>query len=479
MINRYQALFLQNAIAIQIYNLEGKTVEVNDAWEKLFASKKSELENYNVLEDPQVKATGVYDCFMRAFAGEVVHVPPSYYDPTKSGKIGRPRWLEAILSPVRDNEDKVIEVAVIFNDITDLRSSQDQLKTILQHVPEGLLVQDANHKVIIANDTAARMAGLNSADDWTSKDAVIEFHEYLTEDDQPYPVEELPSRRVLRGDVDFLETIIKFRNKKTGEVRTSAVSTRAIHDENGKPYQSVSIFRDITEKIRIDTQLREALDSQNLFFSVASHELRTPLTALKLNTQLMYMTYPNISMEGIAKVDRQVGKITRLVNEMLDMSRIARGALELNLKETNFSILTSEVLYGMTEQLKVASITLTTDISENVTGIWDPDRLEQVVENLVTNAIRYAPNRPLFVKLSILQEKAVLEVCDQGPGISSEDIDKIFNRYARSRSFGERSGLGLGLYIVKEIITLHGGSVSVSNLNTGGARFLVELPLRL
>ncbi len=239
------------------------------------------------------------------------------------------------------------------------------------------------------------------------------------------------------------------------------------------------IFNDISEKLRIDSQLREALESQNLFFSVASHELRTPLTALKLNTQLMYMTYPNISMDGIAKIDRQVEKITRLVNEMLDISRIARGKLELAIKETNFSSLTGEVLYGMTEQLKLASITLTTDIAENVMGNWDPDRLEQVVENLITNAIRYAPNCPLFVKLSLLQGKAVLEVCDQGPGISTEDIDKIFNRFARSRSFGERSGLGLGLYIVKEIVTLHGGTVSVSNLNTGGARFIVELPLRL
>ncbi len=476
---RYQAVFQQTAIAIQIYNREGKCVEVNDAWEQLFTSKKSDLEDYNVLEDPQVKATGVYDYFIRAFAGEVVHVPPKYYDPTLNGKQGRARWLEAIFSPVKNTEGDVVEVAVIFNDITELRRSQDQMNAILENVPEGLLVQDENFKVILANDTAAKMAGLNSAADWLSRDSLIDFHEYLTEDDKPFPVEELPSRKVLRGDVPYLETIIKFRNKKTGEVRTSAVSTRAVCDGKGRPYQSVSIFRDITEKLRIDTQLREALDSQNLFFSVASHELRTPLTALKLNTRLMYMTYPNISMDGITKVDRQVSKLSRLVDEMLDMSRISRGKLELIPKETDLSRLTSEVLYSMTEQMKVASITLTTSIAENVLGHWDPDRLEQVVENLVTNAIRYAPHCPLFVKLSSSDGRAILEVCDQGPGIAPEDLDKIFNRYARSRSFGERSGLGLGLYIVREIIKLHGGSVSVSNLNTGGARFIIELPLRL
>jgi PAS domain S-box-containing protein len=475
---RFQALFKQTSIAIQIYNREGKCVEVNDAWEKLFHSKKIELEGYNVLEDPQVKASGVYDCFIRAFSGEVVHVPPSFYDPTLNGKQGRGRWLEGIFSPVKDDQGEVIEVAVIFNDITDLRRSQDQLKAILEHVPEGVLVIDSDHKTVYANTVAAKMAGLDSPDEWINRHASLDHLEFTTEDGKPFPQELLPSWRAFRGEENIPETNIRFLNKKTNEVRVSSVLASAIKDEKGVPYQVVVVYRDITDKMRIDTQLREALDSQNLFFSVASHELRTPLTALKLNTQLMYMTYPNISMDGIAKVDRQVGKLSRLVNEMLDMSRIARGKLELILKEANLSLLTKEVLYGMTEQLKVASITLTTDISENIIGNWDTDRLEQVVENLITNAIRYAPNCPLFVKLATHDGKVILEVCDQGPGISPEDIDKIFNRFARSRSFGERSGLGLGLYIVKEIVTLHGGSVSVSNLNTGGARFIVELPLR-
>jgi signal transduction histidine kinase len=126
----------------------------------------------------------------------------------------------------------------------------------------------------------------------------------------------------------------------------------------------------------------------------------------------------------------------------------------------------------------MASIHYSTEISENVIGYWDADRLEQVVENLITNAIRYAPNCPLSLKISKTLDSAILEVIDQGPGIPTEDLDKIFNRFERSRSFGERSGLGLGLYIVKEIVSQHGGKISVSNLNTGGAWFLIELPLR-
>jgi signal transduction histidine kinase len=131
----------------------------------------------------------------------------------------------------------------------------------------------------------------------------------------------------------------------------------------------------------------------------------------------------------------------------------------------------------MTDQLKMASIPLTLKINENVSGHWDPDRLEQVLENLITNAIRYARNSPLYVSLSIEEKFAVLEVCDQGPGIPEEDHEKIFNRFEQLRSFGERSGMGLGLYIVKEIVSLHGGKISVSNLNKGGTRFVIELPI--
>ncbi|MES2525468.1 MAG: PAS domain-containing sensor histidine kinase [Bdellovibrionota bacterium] len=481
-VNRFQALFQQSAIAIQIYNLEGKCVEVNDAWIKLFQTKKSELDNYNVLEDPQTEATGVIACFRKAFAGEDVHIPENYYDPALSGKIGRARWLEAHFSPIRDDQGDVREVAILFSDITDrknaeaeLARSRDQLKVVFDHVPDGIVVQDKNYKIVYSNSVAAQMAGLNSPEEWKDQMAARDYHEYLTEEGEPFPPHLFPSRMALAGE-NPPETIIKFRNKNTDEVRVSLVTSRAILDAEGAPFQAVSVYRDITEKLRIETQLREALESKNLFFSVASHELRTPLTALKLNTQLMHLMYPQISQESITKLDRQVNRLSKLQEEMLDISRLSRGRLTLHKKQMNLSSLTSDVIFGFMDQLKISAIPLTQNIAENVTGTWDPDRLEQVVENLVTNAIRYAKKSPLYIRVARENDRAILEVCDQGPGIPPEDHAKIFNRFEQSRSFADRSGMGLGLYIVKEIVTLHGGTISVSNLNTGGARFLVELP---
>lgn len=477
-IKRFQAIFQQSALAIQIYDREGFTVDVNDAWEKLFASRRSELVGYNVFQDPQVIASGVADCLRRCFAGEVVHVPPSFYDPGKNGKEGRARWLEAILSPVKNDQGEVEEVTVIFNDITDLKLARDHLKIIFENVAEGIMVQDRNFNVTYANKTAARMAGFASPEDWMSKKALVEYHEYLREDGSPFPFEELPSRRVLRGEILPGETIIKFRNTRTGEVKTSSVSSRAICDDSGTPVEAVSLFRDITDKLRIDTELRDALRSKDLFFSVASHEFRTPMTALKLNSQLIQLTYPQISMESISKMDRQVNKLSKLVDEMLDISRISRGRLTLRKKEMNLAQLTREVVFGMMDQLKLAGMPVNLNLPDKVMGNWDPDRLEQVIENLITNAIRYAKKSPLYVKVSADEKSAYLEVCDQGPGIPPEHQQQIFNQFERLGDGSDRGGLGLGLFIVKEIVTLHGGNISVSNLNTGGARFLIDLPLR-
>lgn len=472
--NRFQALFQQTSIAIQIYNIDGKCVEVNDAWESLFHSKKKDLEGYNVLQDPQVHETGVINFFRRAFAGEMVHVPAVFYDPKKSGNEGRGRWLESIFTPVMNDEGVVTEVAIVFTDITDLKLARDQMRSIFDHMPESILVQDLDFNIVYANEMAVRTAGYNSLGEWLNKKAAVPTFDYLRMDGTPLSLDELPSRRALRGETS--EVIFKFRNRGTGRERVSQGLARVVFDENGSPVNIVSVHRDITDKIRIETELREALESKNLFFSVASHELRTPITAMKLNTQLMNMTYPNISQDAMVKLDRQLTKLSKIVDEMLDISRMSRGNMELNYKEVNLAELTREVLNGFHDQLKLAGIPLTLSIPDQVTGSWDPDRLEQVVENLVTNAIRYARKSPLFVKLEEKGDSVILEVCDQGPGIPPEDLEKIFNRFERSRSFGERSGIGLGLYIVKEIVTLHGGTISVSNLNTGGARFLIELP---
>ncbi len=490
---RYLAIFEQSALAIQIYSRDGFTIAVNDAWENLFETSKRELENYNVLQDPQIHQNGVIKWFERAFAGEVVNAPAAFYDPCLSGKIGRARWLESIYSPVKNEAGEVIEVAIIFLDVTEkkktdqaLAESRDQLKVIFENIAEGVLVLDINFKCIYANPEAARMAGMSSAEEWMNNDALVSYHEYLTEEGEPFPYDQLPSRRAFAGELAPPATNIRFRNKITGEDKTSNVIARPILNAEGKPYLVVTVFRDITEQRRREKNQLQTLNEQDralavkdLFFSVASHELRTPITSLKLQLQILDVQYPSSGgKEILTKVNRQIDKLAKLVEDMLDISRISLGKLELRLTPTNLGNLVQEIFDRLKLHLELAEIPYHLSLATDVNGSWDPDRLEQVIENLVLNAMKYAKS-PIHVSVSRDSENAYLEIRDFGPGIPIEDHQKIFQRFQRSTTSKDLNGFGLGLYIVREIVNLHGGEIHVENSVAGGAVFKVSLPIQV
>lgn len=481
--NRLEALFHQSSVAIQIYDRSGYCIDVNDAWEKVFHSRKADLEGYNVLEDPQIKETGVLIHFKRAFAGHVVHVPATYYDPKLSGNDGRGRWLEAIFSPVRDGEGSVVEVAILFLDITDRMESQfaeartlEQMRIVFDHLPEGVIVEDTDFNIVYANPTAIQMAGYKSLDDWLLEHPASSNYTIHTLDGSPFPVDELPSRIALSGSDEIPEVQMLVRYLNPPKEVYSSVASRPILDEDGKVRQIVTVFRDITEKILIDQALRDALEVKDLFFSVASHELRTPLTALSLTAKVLRYNQPNLPEDALDRLERQIGKLTRHVDEMLDFSRLTRGLLDIDPVDLDLVKLVGGVLKEYGDQFSLAGIDVRFEAPAKIQGRWDAARLEQALENLFTNVIRYAPGAPMEVKISHDSETVFIEVSDQGPGIPSEDLERIFYRFERSRFFGERNGLGLGLFITKEIVALHGGKISASNLNIGGARFLIELP---
>ena len=489
--NRFLALFEQSALPIQIYNSDGFCVAVNEAWEGLFDTTKDNLEGYNVLEDPQVHELGVIDFFRRAFAGEIVYAPTKYFDPELSGKKGRARWLDSIFSPVRYDSGNVLEVAILYRDVTEgksaeqeLQASRDQLKVIFETVAEGIFAQNASLKCVFANMMAARMAGYNSPEEWINSAAIPPHLEILSEDGQPFPLENLPARKIFAGDLAPKEISIRFRNNQTGVEKISSVLTRPVFDSSGKPYLAVSAFRDITDQklmqenlIRSINERDEALHAKDLFFSVASHELRTPLTSLKLQLHILEKGYEDVREQTFRRANRQIDKLNRLVEDLLDISRISAGKLRLRKEKSDLGLLVKEVFEGLKGELTEAGITCRYNLQENVIGLWDSDRIEQVIENLVTNTIKYAGQTPAEVRVFQENGNAILELRDYGPGIKRSDIGKIFDLFETSDASEKVSGIGLGLHIVKELTEHHGGSVTVQNCPDGGTLFRVSLPL--
>jgi signal transduction histidine kinase len=232
-------------------------------------------------------------------------------------------------------------------------------------------------------------------------------------------------------------------------------------------------------------KLKAALDSRDEFMSIASHELKTPLTALTLQLMLIERSgkselkntpFGEKLAESMLLSLRQVNSLTHLVEDLLDISSIRAGTFSLALGETNLAALVREVIKRFSEQLHVAQCTVRLDLQEHLSGRWDRHRLEQVVVNLVSNAIKYAPGRPIQITAQPMDARAILTVEDFGPGIEKDQHEKIFERFGRANSELNVQGMGLGLFIVKKIVESHGGTINVQSEIGKGSKFTVNLP---
>ncbi|MDP2342184.1 MAG: response regulator [Deltaproteobacteria bacterium] len=248
------------------------------------------------------------------------------------------------------------------------------------------------------------------------------------------------------------------------------------------------------QNARLYVRERSAVAHRDEFLSVASHELRTPLTALKMGLQNSLgrlesaqqqatTTTAAVSAERAAGVvhslvvaDRQVDRLQLLVDQLLDVSRIRAGRLELDRGEVDLQSLVKDVVARFQPELERKQVTLIQDL-HSVVGDWDRSRLDQVISNLISNAIKYGQGKPVDVALRLDKHQACLMVGDRGIGVSAGDVDRIFDRFERAASAQSFSGLGLGLYIARQIVRAHGGDIRVES-NTGeGARFFVDLPV--
>ncbi|WNG51059.1 histidine kinase [Archangium minus] len=232
--------------------------------------------------------------------------------------------------------------------------------------------------------------------------------------------------------------------------------------------------------------LERAVQARDDFLSVASHELNTPLTSLKLHIQSLTRALgrgdlssfsPQKMMGVFDRTDRQLRRLSRLVSDLLDVSRIHAHKLTLHLEHVELWELVADVVERMSGEFARAGMRLDIAPGPQVKGLWDRGRLEQVVINLLTNALKYGAGRPVHVEVSSDGARARLAVKDQGLGIREEDRDRIFERFERAISANEASGLGLGLYIAREIAQAHGGTISVESQLGKGSTFTVTLPL--
>jgi signal transduction histidine kinase len=246
----------------------------------------------------------------------------------------------------------------------------------------------------------------------------------------------------------------------------------------------VKITRDMTEHRKAEeeriksAQAAEAIRLRDEFLSIASHELKTPLTALQLQLLNIQEAMPGQGGPGrnMDRARRLAGRLGQLVEMLLDVSRIATGRLSLNLEEFDLADAARDITERLGESAEAASCELSLQADGPLLGRWDRLRVEQVLMNLLSNAIKYAAGRPIEVSLSRPADSAVIEVRDRGPGIPEGELSRIFERFERAASARHYGGLGLGLYVARQIAEAHGGTITAANRPGGGTRFVVRLP---
>jgi PAS domain S-box-containing protein len=238
------------------------------------------------------------------------------------------------------------------------------------------------------------------------------------------------------------------------------------------------------DNARLYRQSQEAVRLREDFLSVASHELHTPLTPLRLHLQTLQRALAasadGISASLMPKVDkalRQVKRLSQLVDDLLDVSRLTSGRLRLRWEDVDLLELTRDLVERFAEQARAAGCPLRLTTEGAPVGHWDRMRLEQVLTNLVSNALKYGVGQPVELHVAASGGRAYWSIRDHGIGIAARDLDRIFGRFERAVSTRQYGGLGLGLYISREIVRAHGGNIQVESEPGAGARFTVELPL--
>ncbi|HEX2573746.1 MAG TPA: HAMP domain-containing sensor histidine kinase [Polyangia bacterium] len=230
--------------------------------------------------------------------------------------------------------------------------------------------------------------------------------------------------------------------------------------------------------------LEQAIRARDDFLSIASHELKTPLTTLRLQVAGLLRAAESARMNlaedkvrsRLGSIARSAERLAELVDRMLDVTRITTGRLELDREEVDLVAVMREVVADLELGLDGARPTIGVRAGVPVTGRWDRQRIEAVVTNLLTNAIKYGEKRPIEVTLEDLGASARLVVVDHGIGIAEADQRRIFERFERAVPEQHFGGFGIGLWLSRQIVEAHGGRIKVSSRPGEGSRFEIELP---
>jgi PAS domain S-box-containing protein len=368
-----------------------------------------------------------------------------------------------------------------------LAAERERLRVTLASIGEAVLTTDRECRITFANPVAESLTG------WPGEQMLGQPLEavFRIVNEQTRASLESPARRALREGVAVTGTDPAVLVRARGAECPIEVGAAPMLDAAGSVVGSVLVFRDVTERRRAEQrlastlmELRAADRHKDEFLALLAHELRGPLAPLLNSVEILKRAQGD---EGIltkvqGTMERQLGQLVRLVNDLLDVSRIARGQIELRREPVDLGGIVQQSVEACRPLAGAAGHTLTVNVPEEPVYVdGDPARLAQVLSNLLHNACKYTePGGHIALRLGREGREALIRVSDTGIGIPPGKLEGIFDLFVQLDRRTERAqgGLGVGLAVVKRLVTMHGGSVEARSEGAGrGSEFIVRLPV--
>ncbi len=374
---------------------------------------------------------------------------------------------------------RLYEVAVAQRERAE--AGRRYLQVVIDSMPEGVVIAEGAEGMISTINRAGKLLmGIEDIDELPRESAVLSpepgsgLPSFFTPNGSPYPWEDLPLSRSIRfGEVILgTEVVIKRPDGTHVAVLTNSAPFR---DLEGKVAGAVFVFQDISKA-------KEAEQLKDEFISLVSHELRTPLTSIKGAARTILRHYNSLDEgtrgELLRDIDEESDRLYRLVENLLDFSRAEAGVLRLATEPVHLPKLVERVMKEASSRSNGHHFVL--DVPADLPPAEaDPMRVEQVLRNLLDNAIKYSPSRG-EIRVSAAVENGMLRVSvkDEGAGVPQEDQERVFGRFERGGNDAARAhGVGLGLAICRRLVEAHGGTIWVDSVEGGGSTFSFTLPL--
>jgi PAS domain S-box-containing protein len=364
---------------------------------------------------------------------------------------------------------------------SEAEAARDRLQQVIDVLPEGIILVDVHGQVFLSNAAADEIAGRDLA---ATSEALFGDFGLLHLDGTPYESAELPLARIIQqGEVVRGEQLL-LPNTTTERQIPVLVNGAPLRDQNGGLHGGVAVFQDISP-------IKELERQKDAFLAAASHDLKNPLTAIKARAQILQRQAVRLKgaesqrvVDGLRAIDGTATRLTAMINELLDVARLQMGRpLLLDRQPTDLAEISRQVIAELQPSTDRHDIEIKAP-PERILGLWDRARLERVVSNLVSNAIKFSPEGGRIALVVRGEERdgepwVALEVHDEGVGVPPEDVPRIFERFYRgSNVAGAIEGTGLGLTGSRHIVEQHGGQLLVESTQGQGSVFTLLLPAR-